>query len=94
MMYEKRAKIAMRKENQDDALKALSEAMKHAAEFDRMDESGIEQYTCPVLSGYVEDHRGNRKEDSYTMVGYVRQCASDSIFAPLHDHEDFRTLFE
>lgn len=94
MIYEERAKIAMSKGNQADAIKALSAAMKHAVEFDSMDKCGIEQYTCPVLSGYVEDHRENRKEDNWTMVGDVRQCASDNLFLPLHNCEDFKTLFE
>lgn len=87
-----RAKIAMRTGDHDGAVRALSIAMKHAAEFDNMIENGVEEYTCPVLSGYREDHFDDRKED-WTMVGTVKECAEERIFVPLHEREDFKAIF-
>ena len=92
ILNEQRAKLAMRAERYDEAVNALAAAMKHAVEFDKTDEAGMERYTCPVLSGYTEDHRGNRKED-WTMTGDVRCFAEDDLFAPLREREDFRALF-
>lgn len=91
LIYQERAKIAMRKGDHDGAVNALSIAMKHAEEFDRMDESGKEQYTCPVLRGYTEDHTDDRKED-WSMIGDVKNCTEGSIFAPLRDRTDFIEL--
>lgn len=93
ILNEERAKLAMRAGKHEEAVNALSAAMKHAVDFDKMDECGMEQYTCPVLSGYTEDHSGNRKED-WTMAGDVKRCAEESIFDPLRDREDFKALFE
>ena len=90
--HQQRAKNAMRLGNYDDAVKALSEAMKHAVEFDKMEEGGMEHYTCPILFGYTEDHSEDRKED-WTMAGSVKEEAEDSIFDPIRDREDFKALF-
>jgi len=88
-----RAKIAMQNGNFDRAVKALSEAIKHAEAFDKMNEIGIERYTCPVLFGYTEDHRDNRKED-WNMLNYVKSETEQSIFAPIHDRDDFKAIFD
>ena len=82
----------MRAGRQDEAVSALSAAMEHAIKFDKTDESGMERYTCPVLSGYTEDHRGNRKED-WTMTEDVRRFAEEERFAPLRERGDFQALF-
>ncbi len=92
LIYEERAKLAMRAGDHNAAMQALSAAMKHAAEFDKTDESGMERYTCPVLSDYTEDHRDNRKED-WSMTGDVKCCAKDRIFDPLRGREDFKSIF-
>jgi len=88
-----RAKIAMQNGNVDRAVKALSDAKKHAEAFDKMDEIGIEQYTCPVLSGYTEDHRDNRKEDG-NMTDYTKRYAEQSIFDPIRGRADFKAIFD
>ncbi len=88
-----RAKNAMQKGDADRAVRALSEAKRHAEVFDRMDKTGIERYTCPLLDGYTRDHRDNRKED-WTMTDEVRDSAEDDRFKPLWEREDFKKLFE
>lgn len=88
-----RAKIAMQNGNVDRAVKALSDAKKHAEAFDKMDEIGIEQYTCPVLLGYTEDHRDNRKEDC-NMLDYVKCDAEQSIFDSIRGRDDFKVIFD
>ena len=87
-----RTKIAMQNGNVDRAVKALSEAKKHAEAFDKMDEIGIEQYTCPVLFGYTEDHRDNRKED-WNMTDEVKRYAEKSIFDSIRGRADFKAIF-
>ena len=57
-----------------------------------MDETGIEQYTCPMLFGYTEDHRCDRKED-WNMTDYVKCDAEQSIFDSLRCRDDFRKIF-
>lgn len=93
LIFEERAKIAIHAGNYDEAIKALSSAMKHAVNFDKMDEIGIEQYTCPVLSGYSEDHRDNRKED-WNMTGDVKRYTEENIFDPIRDRDDFKAIFD
>lgn len=93
LIFEERAKIAMCAGNYDEAVKALASAMKHAVNFDKMDEIGIEQYTCPVLAGYTEDHRDNRKED-WNMTGDVKCYAEQSIFDPIRGRDDFKAIFD
>ena len=92
-IYETRAKMAMHAEKYDEAVQALAAAMKHAVEFDKTDAAGMEQYTCPVLFGYTEDHRDDRKED-WSMVDDIKNIAADSLFDPLRNREDFKVLFD
>ena len=93
LIYEERAKLAMRAGDHDAAVQALSAAMIHAKEFDKTDEIGMERYTCPVLSDHTEDHRDNRKED-WSMTGDVKCCAEGRIFDPLRGREDFNRIFD
>jgi len=75
------------------AVKALSEAKKHAEEFDKMDKTGMENYTCPVLFGYTEDHREDRKDDA-NMTDYVKHETENSIFDPIRVRNDFKAIFD
>ncbi len=93
MIQMERAEIAIRTGNADLAVRALSEARKHAEAFDTMQESGLEQYTAPILSGYTEDHRNNRKED-WCMTDEVRQHAEKSIFDPIRNRADFQAVLD
>ena len=67
--------------------------MQHAKAFDKMQESGIEAYTCPILSGYQEDHREDRREEDWSMEKDVRYCVQKSIFGPIRNREDFQEIF-
>ncbi|MBO5300304.1 MAG: helix-turn-helix transcriptional regulator [Clostridia bacterium] len=93
LIYEERAKIAMRNGDADGAGKALITALHHAEEYDKMSAGGKEEYTCPILRGYVEDHSNDRPDDDWTMVDYVKQSASQSLFDPIRDLEEFKALF-
>ncbi len=94
MIYESRAKIAMENGDVDEAERALLTALHHAKEYDKMREEGVETYTCPILCGYVEDHKADRKEHDWTMVSSIKQSASNELFAPLRNREDFKALLE
>ncbi len=94
MIHQERAKIAMRKGDTDAAVSSLNCAMKHAKSFDEMHENGIEQYTCPALSGYKEDHRDDRREEDWSMTNTVRDYIKINIFDPLRNREDFKALFD
>lgn len=94
LLYEERAKLAMADGNHDEAVQALTIALKHAVAFDEMAESGVEHYTCPLLSGHTEDHSADRREDDWSMTDDVRNCAANSIFDPLRNRDDFKALFQ
>ena len=94
MIQQERAKTAMRNGDTAAAVCALNSAMKHAKSFDEMQKNGIEQYTCPVLCGYTEDHRDDRKEEDWSMTNTVREYTENNIFDPLRNREDFKALFD
>lgn len=94
ILYEERAKIAMRGGEYNAAVSALSTAMNHAIAFDAVAASGKEQYTSPVLCGYIEDHANDRKEEGWSMTESVREFVQGDIFAPLHDREDFQAIWQ
>ena len=93
-IYEERARIAMRNGDPDAAVSALNYAMKHAKSFEEMQENGIEQYTCPVLSGYKEDHRDDRREEVWSLTNTVREYIEMNIFDPLRSRQDIKALFD
>ncbi len=93
-IYLEHAKISMQNNDPDEAIKNLTICLGHANEYDKMDETGIEEYTCPILKGYREDYR-NRRSVGFTHTEYIRECIiDDKLFAPLHDREDFKTIFD
>lgn len=88
-----RAKISMQNGDVERTVVALSEAKNHAEAFDKMGEIGIEKYTCPVLFGYTEDRRGDRKEDG-NVTDYVKCNTEESIFDSIRCRDDFKALFD
>ena len=93
LIYEERAKLAMRAGDHNAAMQVLSAAMIHAREFDKMDETGMERGTCPILSDHTEDQRDNRKED-WSMTDDVKSCAEGRIFDLLRGREDFNRIYD
>ena len=93
MLCQERAKIAMRNGAYDTAVRALEEAMHQAKCFDEMAENGLEQYTCPILSGYVLDHHDEKKDESRSMTASVREYALGNGFEALHQRDDFKLIF-
>ncbi len=93
-IYLERAKISMQNNDPDEAVKNLTVCLGHANEYDKMDEMGIEEYTCPILKGYREDYR-NRRGVGFTHTEYIRDCImDDKLFVPLHDRKDFKKIFD
>ena len=93
MIYEEKAKAAMKKCDYDGALKALKTAEKHAVLFDEMNSKGIEKYTCSILDGYTEDHRKDRKDDDWNMTDSVKAYAEQNIFDAIRKRDDFKAIF-
>jgi len=93
MIWQERARMAMRNGDHDAAVFALETAMVHAKHFDEMAEGGIERYTCPILDGYTEDHRGDRKDESWSMTGSVRDFVHLPVFDALRERDDFMKIF-
>jgi len=93
LLYKERAQLAALKGNHEQAFHSLSEALKHAKNYDLTDKCKTEHYSCPLLSGYTRDHSTDRKEN-WTMTDDIREFAANSIFAPLRDRDDFKALFQ
>lgn len=93
MIRQERARIAMRKGDHDAAVRALEAAMHHAQRFDEMQKCGMEQYTCPILDGYTDDHGDGRKDDGWSMTDSVRDLGASTVFDALRDRDDFRAIF-
>ncbi len=92
-IYLERAKRAINDNDPSEAIRCLGICYAHAKEADRMDENGIEEYTCPVLKGSVTDHRERRGLD-FTRVEYARNCImAEKLFEQLRDRADFKEIF-
>ena len=88
------AKRAIKNNDPNEAIRCLAICYAHAKEYDRMDKTGIEEYTCPVLKGSVTDHRERRGLD-FTRAEYARDCImEEKLFEQLRDRVDFKEMFK
>lgn len=93
-VYLERAKRAIKNNDPDEAIRCLGICYAHAKEYDRMDKTGIEEYTCPVLKGSVTDHRERRGLD-FTRAEYARDSImEEKLFEKLRDRVDFKEIFK
>ena len=73
----------LRKKEYEKALLAITTAYDHAVNFDIMDRTAIESYSCPVLNGYTVDRTNDRRTD-WTLVGDIKRCLTEEqLFSPL-----------
>ena len=93
MIYEEKAKTAMKKYDYDGAVKALETAKKYAVLFDKMNCEKIERYTCFILNGYTEDHRTDRTDNDWNMTDSVKSYSEQSIFDAIRKRDDFKAIF-
>ena len=93
LIERERAKIAIKNGDADGAMDSLTKAMTHAVEFENVLARGIEKYTCPVLSGYIEDRSDARKEE-WDLIEDTKEDMGKSVFDPLRNREDFRELLK
>ncbi len=89
LIYMEKARIAMRKEEYEMALSAITTAYDHAVNFDIMERTEIESYSCPVLNGYKVDCTNDRRTE-WTLVGDMKRCLTEEqIFLPLQNRQEF-----
>ena len=93
MIWQERARMAMRNGDSDAAVRALETAMEHAKQYDTMAAEGMERYTCPILDDYCEDHRADRKDEDWSMMGVVREFSDRPVFDALRDRDDFKAIY-
>ena len=93
MIWQERARMAMRNGDSDAAVRALETAMEHAKQYDTMAAEGMERYTCPILDDYCEDHRADRKDEDWSMMGAVREFSDRPVFDALRDRDDFKAIY-
>ncbi len=93
LLERERAKIAIKNGEADGAMDSLTKAMTHAVEFENVLARGIEEYTCPVLSGYIED-RSDARKDEWDLIEDMKEYMEKSVFDPLRNREDFLKLLK
>jgi len=87
-----KARIAMRKKEYEKALLAITTAYDHAVNFDIMDRTAIESYSCPVLNGYTVDRTNDRRTD-WTLVGDIKRCLTEEqLFSPLLNRQELSKI--